>query len=326
MFMTRCIFEAFKVDTLKSPYDTGIARIYYPARLSASPDAQDTGTIPFDDRLPPCPVLIFFQGINTDPACYRWLAESLAAAGIVTVTYQLVTEELPGFVAATPGLDMQALAPDAFGTRPSAVAMPAILSMLTRLNRHGTLEGKLDLDRLAFGGHSAGGTLALLNANRDWFPSVRAVFAYGAHTGGSTALGWPEKTLLPVSVDMPVLLIGGQRDGCIAQTAHRYGTSNASATALVEQTFDEAVPKNEGRNALLLLKDANHFSICSPEDRTCGRGYIDFPVVSSEGHDVLGQAIGSFLTKVLCMPAEAQQLFPEFDQLDRKVIDTLKRK
>ena len=326
MFMTRCIFEAFKVDTLKPPYDTGIARVYYPARLSASPDAQDTGTIPFDDRLPPSPVVIFFQGINTDPAGYRWLAESLAAAGIVTVTYQLVTEELPGLVAATPGLDMEALAPDAFGTRPSAVAMPAILSMLTRLNRQGTLAGKLDLDRLAFGGHSAGGTLALLNANRDWFPGVRAVFAYAAHTGGSTALGWPEKTLLPVSADIPVLLIGGKQDGCIAQTAHRYGTSDASTTALVAQTFDAAVPENNGRNVLLLLKDANHFSICSPEDQTCGRGYIDLPVVSSEAPYVLGQAIGSFLARGLGVPEELQRSFPEAEDLDQNVVHTFKRK
>ena len=326
MYMTRCIFDAFKVDTLSPPYDTGIARIYYPARYSGSVDEQNTGTIPFDDRFPPCPVLILFQGINTDPASYRWLAESLAQAGIVTVTYQLVAEEIPGSVAATPGIELQALTPDQFGKRPSAIAVPAILSMLTRLNGNGVLAGNLDLNRLAFGGHSAGGTIALLNANQNWFPDVRAVFAYGAHTSGSTALGWPDKSILPIHANIPVLLIGGLQDGCVAQSAHRYGTDTVSTTALIEQTFDCAIAENDGRNTLILLNNANHFSICSPDDHTCGRGYIDEPVLSNEGQKLIGQAIGNFLTRTLCVPKEFQNTFPDLDTHPDIPVDTLRRK
>lgn len=326
MYMTRCIFDAFKVDTLSPPYDTGIARIYYPARYSGSLQEQTTGTIPFDDRVPPCPVVILLQGINTDPSSYRWLAELLAPAGIVTVTYQLVAQEIPGAVAATPGINLQALTPDQFGKHPSAIAVPAILSMLARLNGNGVLAGNLDLSRIAFGGHSAGGTMALLNADQGWFPAIRAVFAYGAHTAGSTALGWPEETILPINPEIPVLLIGGLQDGCVAQSAHRYGVHTASATALVEQTFDHAVAENNGRNTLLLVDNANHFSICSPEDRTCGRGYIDETVSSTEGHAVIGQAIGSFLTRVFCVPEELQHTFPELDTLHQTPVNTLRHK
>lgn len=326
MYMTRCLFDAFKVDALQPPYDTGIARIYYPAQYGDSFEERNTGAVPVDESLAPCPVLILFHGINIDPAGYRWLAESLAASGIVTVTYQLVAEEMPGYVAATPGIELQSLTPDQFGKQPSALAMPAILTMLERLNGSGLLAGKLDLDRLAFGGHSAGGTLALLNANPQWFPALRAVFSYGAHTGASTLLGWPEETLLPVSEDIPVLLIGGEQDGCIAHSAHRYGSSNASATARIEQTFDQAVPENSGNNTLLLLNDANHFSICFPADDTCGRSYIDLPAESGQGRDTAGQAIGSFLKGFLCDDQEARTAFQELSGANHEQISKLLRK
>ncbi|WP_141398455.1 MULTISPECIES: hypothetical protein [Microbulbifer] len=60
--------------------------------------------------------------------------------------------------------------------------------------------------------------MALLNANPDWFPALRAVFAYGARTGAPTALDWPEETLLPISPGVLLLMIGGEKDGCIAHS------------------------------------------------------------------------------------------------------------
>ncbi|HEY8570400.1 MAG TPA: hypothetical protein VIL80_14625 [Microbulbifer sp.] len=324
--MTRCIFDAFKVDSLQPPYDTGIARIYYPAQYGDTFEERNTGAVPVDGAMAPCPVLILFHGINIDPAGYRWLAESLATSGIVTVTYQLVAEEMPGYVAATPGIDLKALTPDEFGKRPSALALPAIFAMLERLNNKGLLAGKLDLQRLAFGGHSAGGTLALLNARPSWFPALRAVFAYGAHTGASTLLGWPEETLLPVSADLPVLLIGGDKDGCIAHSAHRYGSDNASATARIEQTFDSAVPENNGNNTLLLLNGANHFSICAPADDTCGRSFIDFPADSDQGRKAAGRAIVLFLQCHLRGDTETQADYQELTGIAHQSILKLMHK
>lgn len=326
MYMTRSIFDAFKVDSLQPPYDTGIARIYYPGQFGDTFEERKTGVVPVDESMAPCPVMILFQGMNTDPASYRWLAEALAPSGIVTVTYQLVAEEMPGQVAATPGMDIRALTPGDFGKRPSALALPAILDMLGRLNRNGVLAGKLDLNRIALGGHSAGGMLALLNARPSWFPALRAVFAYGAHTGAATVLGWPDNTLLPLSAGIPVLLIGGDRDGCIAHSGQSYGSTNASATDRVEQTFHRAVPENGGKNTLLLLKGANHFSICAPTDDTCGRGYIDFPAESDRGREAAGRAIGLFLQCHLRSDTKAQASFAELSGVDHQSILKLMHK
>ncbi|WP_157520286.1 dienelactone hydrolase [Microbulbifer agarilyticus] len=323
MTMTRCIFDAFKIESLQPPYDTGIARIYYPAQYSGSANEQDTGLIPADESLAPYPVLILFHGMNTDSAGYRWLAEALAPLGIVTVTYQLVSEATYGSRAVTPGIDLEALTPEKFGTTPSAQAAQPILEMLERLNSDSLLAGKLDLTRLAFGGHSAGGTLALLNANQEWFPSLRAVFTYGAHTGVSTALGWPEETLLPFPPNLPLLLMGGEQDGCIAHSAHHYGDATPSATARIEQTFEKAVPQNDGKNTLLLLNDANHFAICTPADETCGRGYIDTPTTSHRARESIGQAICTLLKGFLCEDREAQHAYRELDNANLAHISKL---
>ncbi|GAA5525416.1 hypothetical protein Maes01_01986 [Microbulbifer aestuariivivens] len=326
MYMTRSLFDAFKVEALASPYDTGIARIYYPAQYGDSFAERNTGAVPMDSALAPCPVLILFQGMNIDSSGYRWLAETLAPAGIVTVTYQMVCEEMPGYIAASPGIDIQALKPEHFGQRPSALALPALLSMLERHNSQGILQGKLDLERLAFGGHSAGGTLALLNANPQWFPALRAVFAYGAHTGASTVLGWPEETLLPISPGVPVFITGGEQDGCIAHSAHRYGSGNQSATARIEQTFAEALAENGGDNALLLLEDANHFSLCTPADATSGRGFIDLPVKTEQARTALGTAISLFLRGFLNNDAVAREEYREMKGVDQALISKLLRK
>ncbi|WP_226660757.1 alpha/beta hydrolase family protein [Microbulbifer aggregans] len=326
MYMTRCIFDAFKVDTLNPPYDTGIARIYYPGQFGDTATERNTGAVPVDPTLSPCPVLIILPGMNTDHSSYRWLAELLAPFGIATVTYQLISHGGIGGIVATPGIDAEALTPAQFGDRPSAIAMPAIMSMLERVNAEGTLAGKLDLQRLAFGGHSAGGTASLLNARTSWFPGLKAVFSYGAHSGASTALGWPAQTVLPIGGDVPVLLIGGEQDGCIAQSAHHYGSSNASSTDRLRQTFDEALPDRDGSNTLLLLKDANHFSICSPPDSTCGRGFIDSPVTPERARHVIGQAISLFLRSHLTDDEDARQAYRELDGIDRMATSTLFRK
>nr|WP_010130648.1 alpha/beta hydrolase [Microbulbifer agarilyticus] len=326
MYMTRCIFDAFKIESFQPPYDTGIARIYYPAQYSGSTNEQDTGLIPADESLAPYPVLILFHGMNTDSAGYRWLAEALAPLGIATVTYQLVSEATYGSRAVTPGIDLEALTPEKFGTAPSAQAAQPILEMLERLNSDSLLAGKLDLTRLAFGGHSAGGTLALLNANQEWFPSLRAVFTYGAHTGVSTALGWPEETLLPFPPDLPLLLMGGEQDGCIAHSARHYGDATPGATARIEQTFEKAVPQNNGNNTLLLFNEANHFAICTPADETCGRGYIDTPTISHHARESLGYVICNFLQGFLCDEQDAFEMYRALEKANRPYISQLARK
>ncbi|GMG86281.1 hypothetical protein [Biformimicrobium ophioploci] len=296
MQMTRALFEAFAVDELEPPYNTAIAKIHYPAQYSGSFAERNTGALPADDAQAPFPVVIFLPGINIDPFVYGWLAQRLARAGIITVTYQMVTEEMPGYLGVTPGISLDALRPDSFGQKPSAIALAPLMDMLRRLNEtHALLAGKLDLDHIALGGHSAGGTIALINANRDWLPGLCAVFSYGAHTGASTLLGWPEETLLPVNAGIPVLLAGGDQDGCIAESAHRYGSDANSSTLRIEQTFDRSVADNNGDNLLVLLQQANHFAMCFPEDGSSGRGYLEKEENAEGVRELLGQIITHFL-------------------------------
>ena len=295
MQLTRALFDAFKVESLPPPYDTAVAKIYYPARYGGSVEERNTGSIPAETELAPFPIVVMFPGINIEVATYGWLAKRLGERGIVTVTYQLVAEEMPGQVGITPGIDLDAIRPETYGSRPSALALQPVMGMLERLNRTGVLAGKLDLAKIAIGGHSAGGTLALLNAREDWLPGLQAVFTFGSHTGATTALGWPEDTLLPVETDTPILIMGGDRDGCIAESGYQYGSGNVSPTQRVEQTFERALPPNNGTNLLAILRNANHFSITSPVDDTCSRTFIDEPVNGDRSTNLVGDLICDFL-------------------------------
>nr|BFE78273.1 hypothetical protein GCM10020093_008740 [Planobispora longispora] len=137
-------------------------------------------------------------------------------------------------------MDLDAARPGAYGSRPTCPAIPALLGALEELDGEGPLKGALDLERVALGGHSAGGTVALQSAR--FFPQVGAVFAWGAHTMVATMLGWPPGTVLPAQVTGPVLLGVGTQDGVIDGSADRYGEDPAARRDPVTRTFTEALP------------------------------------------------------------------------------------
>ena len=73
-----------------------------------------------------------------------------------------------------------------YGKAPTASALPTLLKELEKLQSEGVLAGLLDLNSVILGGHSAGGRVAIENADSQFFPSVVAAFAYGAHTAAIT--------------------------------------------------------------------------------------------------------------------------------------------
>ena len=239
-------------------------------------------------------MVILLPGINVGPEAYTWLAHDLARQGIVTVTFTLVAEEMPGYVSLTPGLSIPALMPDDYGKSPSATALSPILKELQALNTSGVLEGILDLGKVVLGGHSAGGSTALLNARPDWFEGVCAVFSYGAHAGAATALGYPEDAMFELPSSLPTLVMGGTRDGCIANSAARYGEGETSATDRVERTFDEALDADRGDCYLAIIDGANHFSMAWPEDTSTGRPFIDLPTTRAD------EDLRQFLSALIC--------------------------
>lgn len=120
-------------------------------------------------------------------------------------------------------VDLAMFAPGAYGSGPTATAMPAILNVLQELHHEGVLAGLLDLQHIVIGGHSAGGRAAIESASAQFFPQVAGAFGYGVHTAAVTQLGYEPGTILPLPDNLPLLLMGGTQDGVIARSSFRYG-------------------------------------------------------------------------------------------------------
>jgi predicted dienelactone hydrolase len=187
----------------------------------------------------------------------------------------------------TPAIDLARVKPDTYGSGATCPAVQPILDSLAKLNSDdkSPLRGALDLNHIILGGHSAGGTVALQNAQ--FFEQVKGVFAYAGHTMASTMLGFAPNTILNVG-DKSVMLMRGDRDGVIAASRVRYGTEGQSQDP-VEKTFDEACQPSAGEEAYdVLLQGANHFAIANPLDETTGRFFLD-QEMTRDGEEVRNQ-------------------------------------
>ncbi len=297
--IVRAIFRSVRVPGLTAPNDTAHVKIYYPGASTHGEAERNSGMVACAKGAGPYPVVILFPGINVGPEGFAWLAHFLVARGFVVVTYSLIGEEFPGLVSLTPGLDLSALGPNDYGMRPSSLALQPILDDLAVCHQTGLLAGQLDLARIALGGHSAGGTTALVNANPAWFKGVRSVFAYGAHTAAATMLGHPEGTMNAICPQVAVMILGGDADGVIAQSAARYGDPVGDTMGRVVATFDQALSRDNNDCYLAILKGCNHFSIAHPLDHATGRGFLDQSETLSNARELLGALIGAFLSDTL---------------------------
>jgi dienelactone hydrolase len=315
--VVRGIFRAVRIPGLSAPHDTAHLKIHYPAALTGTALERDTGLVPVMTGSDTFPIVILMSGINVSPEGLGWLARSLCLRGLVVVSFALIGEDLPGQVSLTPGIDISALTPAPYGTRSSALAIAPILAELAVCHQTGVLAGRLDLTKVALGGHSAGGTVALLNANPAWFEGVCAAFAYGAHTAASTLLGHPAGTMSAIPSNCPVLIMGGSEDGVIAASAARYGDPQTDATARVIATFGRAVTRQQGDCVLAIIKGANHFSIIDPQDDTTGRAFLDRPDTSVDARRSISDLVWAFLARAMNLP-EADLAWDKIDALHHK--------
>jgi hypothetical protein len=273
-------------------------KIYYPAAPSNSDAERMSGTIPADKTSALMPVVIFFNGINVGIESYHWLALKLAEAKIVTVMYTHVAETLPNVVGLTPSIDLSKVKPDTYGSGATCPAIQPILDSLKQLNsdEKNPLYQALDLNQIILGGHSAGGTVALQNAQ--FFEQVKAVFAYAGHTMASTMLGFASGTVLSIG-SKRTLLMRGDHDGVIAASRIRYGTDEQSADP-VAKTFDEAYQAQAGSEAYdVLIQGANHFAIANPLDETTGRFFLDQEMTrpADEVRNQIAELVLAFVAK-----------------------------
>lgn len=285
--MIRALFHATTLPNATAPYNVLHLKIYYPAAPTNSDAERMSGVIPADKSVAPMPVVIFFNGINVGIESYHWLAVKLAEANIVTVMYTHVAETLPGVVGLTPAIDLSKVKPDTYGSGATCPAIQPILDSLKQLNddEKSALYQSMDLNNIILGGHSAGGTVALQNAQ--FFAQVKAVFAYAGHTMASTMLGFAPNTILNVG-SKSVMLMRGDRDGVIAASRVRYGAEGQGQDP-VEKTFDEACQPSAGEEAYdVLLQGANHFAIAHPLDEMTGRFFLDMEM-TRDGEEVRNQ-------------------------------------
>ncbi len=281
--MTRVRHGASVVPGEPAPWDRLQYRLFHPALFADTPEERQTGQLPPDRAAAPWPVVILLNGINVGPEGYRWLAERLASAGMATVTFSHVTNVTAQQRGLSPGLDLDALGVAQFGSRPSATTVGPLLAALAAEQSDGPLAGLLDLDRVALGGHSAGGTVALLNADPAWFPGVRATFSYAGHTMPASLLGHPDGTVLPISPDTPALVLGGSEDGVVAASAVRYGRGDAPLGIEDHDPITETFRRGTSAagSALGIIDGAGHLSLCDPLDPTTARGFLE----ADEDHD-----------------------------------------
>lgn len=297
--MIRAIFHATALPNATAPYNVLHLKIYYPAAPINTDAERMTGVISADKTSAPMPVVIFFNGINVGIESYHWLAVKLAEANIVTVMYTHIAETLPSVIGLTPAIDLSKVKPDTYGTGATCPAIQPILDSLAQLNsdEKSPLHQALDLNHIILGGHSAGGTVALQNAQ--FFEQVKAVFAYAGHTMASTMLGFAPNTVLNVG-SKSVMLMRGDRDGVIAASRVRYGTEGQNQDP-VEKTFDEACQPSAGEEAFdVLLQGANHFSIAHPLDETTGRFFLDMEMTrpAEEIRNQIAELVLAFIKKM----------------------------
>jgi predicted dienelactone hydrolase len=279
----RAFYRAAKVSGHPAPYNSVAMKVYYPCAYGDSFEERNTGFIPADKGRAPFPVVIVMPGINVSHEAYGWLALTLSEAGFVVVTYSWIAVEIADLVSITPGVRMKRLTPAKYGKKPSCPALKAIFRELQTLQQNSLLAGQLDLDHVILGGHSAGGTMALLNANTRWFAGLCGVFSYAAHTAANVQLGWQEDSIMPLSSSLPMMIMGGSRDGVIAASSHRYGDGeHYSATERIERTFHEGISGDRGDRHLLIVEGANHFSFAWPTDESTGRPFLDQETTGSD--------------------------------------------
>ncbi|BCY12867.1 dienelactone hydrolase family protein [Actinoplanes sp. L3-i22] len=289
--MIRSIWWAATIPGADKPFDTAHLRIYYPAVATGSDQERLTGVFPADPAQAPYPVALIVSGVNVGQEAYRWLATELAGRGFIAVTYDWVGELFGGLKGITPGVILDAARPDSYGTQPTTPSVPAVLEALAE----SPLAEVMDLDKVGLVGHSAGGTVVLQSAR--FFPSVKAVAAYGTHTMVATMLGWPAGTVVPAQVASPVLLMAGSQDGVINGSADRYGEEATSRQDPISRTFDEALPDRNGANLQVTFAGANHFGIVHPVDETAARAFLDLPATTDPAvtRAALADVLAAFL-------------------------------
>src|SRR4051794_17861041 len=316
---------AVRVPGAVAPFDTLQVTVRYPALVARNDVERMSGMLAADDSAAPYPVVVVLSGINVSAAGYLDLALDLTRAGSVVVTFDWVGQLFPGQNGLTPGVDLAVVGPETYGTAPTTPALAVLIEALAQMQLDGPLAGLLDLDRIGLFGHSAGGTVALQSVHPDWFPQIRAVATYGAHTMASEQLGFAPRTVLHSPARVPVLLIAGTEDGVVSASRIRYsgGDLDDQAHDPIRRTWLEAIAE-ETPAFLAHLSGAGHMLPVSLEDPSSAGGFLEPPLAADQTslRCALSDLLCTFFKAALGNPSDpAPDLTPWVDQPRPATVD-----
>lgn len=296
MTFARAVWRAAALLGEPSPYDAVHLRILFPGEPGSHTGDPLMGVVGPDRDRAPFPVVVLFGNFNCPPELYHWLAVRLVDDGYAVVQFTWVSEVFAGRPALSSGVDLDVVRPGVYGTRSPVRVWPAIAEALERADAGGELAGCLDRSRIVLGGHSSGGTLALMGGR--WIDGVRAAFSYGGHTRAPSALGFDPAHVLTLPASPPSLLMGGTADGVVRARAE--GDEEGFRDP-VERTFDEALEEAGGAHRLVIVRGANHYAFTDGYDRSTGRGYLedDQPAPADDVRQLLGDLVSLFCAEHL---------------------------
>eukprot|EP00898_Chlorokybus_atmophyticus_P006501 jgi/Chlat1/6852/Chrsp51S00509 len=271
-FGSESIFSSTTVELGPSCPITVTMRVVYPTDLTQPPPAQWFLQKPSVARRP---VVIFAAGAFCESYSYFWLArhltEVIGAVVVLPFCFQTAMGACCPHGIPSLYLSNTPMTFEDYMAGASTPALQCILDTLQQLNeQQGPLNGGLDLERIAFGGHSAGGKTAVEHANSEIFPQVKAAFTYGASFVTSPVAAvtpffdaWSVQPFYRNGSTCPILLMAGTNDGLRAYTTLP-GTEDTTPT---ERSFDEGVPAKPAAAAYIaVLQGANHMVVAHPTD------------------------------------------------------------
>jgi len=322
----RAFRRAIAVPDSQPPYDRINLKVFYPADNSQAENP--FSNTPAAQNLAPFPVVIFFNGFNCSLATYQWLAIELTQRGLVVVLFDWLNQAKQN-VFLSPGVDLAAFSAENYGKIPSATALPLLLEELDNLQSVGVLADLLDLQKIILGGHSAGGRLALENAEQKFFDGIAGTFSYGAHSAAPLSLGYEPGKILPLPDSLPMLLIGGTEDGVIAKNSKIYGLEQWSTPATpIVRTFREAINQERGDLHLVIVEGANHFAIAEYSDPTLSVAANDFAATQPETEirSLIASTIGLFIDSYIRYPSAGTEKLEQLLKVPSSAIALIESK